>query len=547
MCETKHLAILPTYFSIQDGVGSRRENIFLDEFIETSETAELLKTFQLSDAAIECFLANSYTLDDLKIIERDEVEALLPSPFLADRTRAIYGLNKWRISQNLIPLTIPLAEKPANFNSDCKLLRSKNPLDGTDKKQWTARLLIERSKRGKEVIKKYDKCKILAKKDKTFITHLIVDEFVDEFGKLSKDELIQRAKELNEIFPTIDEHVWYQPTTIRDVNGRKIKLSRLARGCLFDRNHNYRAAAVLEKGDNFGSIDHICYERKLTITEDSCTEEAVASYNETKRWFRHHQDEWEDLRVRWTASSSVRLYEISKIKLPSFEHILDEYPIMRNNDGYQLIKIDFNHRYPDKNNLLFERFVEFRTRIQPILYSDVGDQGRSLLKLLEENHLEDIVDCVTFILLVHILPNSTLRLPNGKRWKPSIRESCDGILIHLKALDEYEKELSRIYQQNSLRGLPDHPLIVVVCDELKSIEQFFVTYRDISYKVETFLKAVDIIFKIHKAYDIVFPPEVKGLWQFIAYFMYNFDLTDDSFKARILSLSNTIRLLETSQ
>ncbi|XP_058463828.1 uncharacterized protein LOC131438058 [Malaya genurostris] len=171
------------------------ENIFL-EFIETSETAELLKTFQLSDAAIEYFLA----LGDLNIIERAEVEALLPSPFLADRTRTIYGLNKWRISQNLIPLTIPLAEKRANFSSDSKLLRSKNPLDGTDKIQWTARLLIERSKKGKEVIIKYNKCKILAKNHKTFITHLIVDEIVDKFSKLSKDELIQRARSFVERF-----------------------------------------------------------------------------------------------------------------------------------------------------------------------------------------------------------------------------------------------------------------------------------------------------------------------------------------------------------
>ncbi|XP_058840956.1 uncharacterized protein LOC131696434 [Topomyia yanbarensis] len=380
---------------------------------------------------------------------------------------------------------------------------------------------------------------------RTFITHLIIDEFLDEFGKLSKEELIQKSKELKEIFPTTEEHVWYQPTTVRDVNGRKIKLGRLAKGCLFDRNHNYKASTN-SKYTNPGSNHHTFPDRRLQTVEDNFTEETVASYNEIKRWFRHHQDEWEDLKIKWNTWSSVRLYEITKIENLTFEHILEEYPIIRNSEGFQLIKLDFKHRYPEKNNLLFERFVDFRKRIQPVFYSDVGDQGRHLLKLLEQNLSEDPFDCVTFILLTYILPSAPLRLPNGKKWKPSIRESCDAIVVHLKSLAEYETELSRIGQLNLLRGLPDHPMIVVVGEELKSIAQFIVTFKDVSYKAETFLKAVDIIFKLHKAYDIEFPPEAKALWRFIEYFLYNFDLIDDGFKARILSLANTIRQHEIS-
>lgn len=41
-------------------------------------------------------LDNGYTVDLLKIIERKEVEELIPQPFLAERTKCIYGINEWR-------------------------------------------------------------------------------------------------------------------------------------------------------------------------------------------------------------------------------------------------------------------------------------------------------------------------------------------------------------------------------------------------------------------------------------------------------------------
>lgn len=36
------------------------------------------------------------------------------------------------------------------------------------------------------------------------------------------------------------QHVWYQPASYRDAKGNKIRFGRVAKGCLFDRNHNYR-------------------------------------------------------------------------------------------------------------------------------------------------------------------------------------------------------------------------------------------------------------------------------------------------------------------
>lgn len=155
--------------------------------------------------------------------------------------------------------------------------------------------------------------------------------------------------------------------------------------------------------------------------------------------------------------------------------------------------------------------------------------------------LIDARDCITTLLIFYIWPSTFTRLPNGIKWKPSLREVCDSTIIFLNSLTDYETELSRLCQQNRKRGLPDYPVIVVVGEGITIANQFIVCFKDISYKAETFLKALDITFKIYKAYGISFPLEAIGPWQFIASYLYDFDIPDDSYKARILTLISTLR------
>lgn len=111
----------------------------------------------------------------------------------------------------------------------------------------------------------------------------------------------------------------------------------------------------------------------------------------------------------------------------------------------------------------------------------------------------------------------------------------------MKSLTDYETELARLNKQNTKRGVPDYPVIVVVGEDVKGANQFIVCFNDIAYKAETFLKAVDITFKIYKAYGIAFPLEATGPWQFIATYFYDFDLPEDRYKAKTLTLISMLR------
>lgn len=120
-------------------------------------------------------------------------------------------------------------------------------------------------------------------------------------------------------------------------------------------------------------------------------------------------------------------------------------------------------------------------------------------------------------------------------------ESSESTILHLKTLADYETELSRLSRQNLLRGLPDYPVIVVVGPSIEHVNQFFVSYKDIAYKAETFIKALDITFKVYKAYDISFPSEANGPWSFMAYVFYDLEPPENGNKARILTLATHLR------
>ncbi|XP_058824731.1 uncharacterized protein LOC131685199 [Topomyia yanbarensis] len=199
---------------------------------EIIETVDLLNGFGLSVSIIESFIANEYTAETLRIIERREVEELIPVPFLAERTKCINGLNTWRKAQGLPTLVdrIPLQSiLPSTENT-------------VTRENCTAAYLLGSSPKGQQIIQQYRDEKFLSRSDKKSITHIVVDEFKDRFSKLTPTELLDRAIELHRLFPSEPQEIWYQPTWTKDSAGKKIKIRKQAKGRLYDRNVNYKEA-----------------------------------------------------------------------------------------------------------------------------------------------------------------------------------------------------------------------------------------------------------------------------------------------------------------
>ncbi|XP_062710627.1 uncharacterized protein LOC115264313, partial [Aedes albopictus] len=180
------------------------------------------------------FSENQYTIETLQIIERKEIEELIPPPYLAERTKCVHGLNNWRAAQGLPPLS------PDCPTASVQPEKGHTQNEKIAREGCTASYLLNSSSKGRVLLQKCQKQTFLTRADKKAITHLVIDDFKDRFGKLTPTELQQRASELGKLFPGEPEDGWYQPTFTKNSAGQKIKLRKQAKGRLYDRNINYR-------------------------------------------------------------------------------------------------------------------------------------------------------------------------------------------------------------------------------------------------------------------------------------------------------------------
>ncbi|XP_029729105.2 uncharacterized protein LOC109402257 [Aedes albopictus] len=491
---------------------------------ETIAFIQLLESFKVSIEVINKFLANGYDVESLKVIERREIEELLCEPFLGDRTKIIHGLNVWRKSQNLQPVSSPL-----------KLVQNlPQPKDQPETKQremFSAKFLINKSAKGKQILETYKLSRILTKSQKRMITHIVIDEFKDVFGKLTHIELLSRADELGDLFPTESKESWYQPTFAL-VAGKKTRLGHLPKGCLYDRNCNYTALqASQQKSNDSENITPPCSPYDADWVE----------YQQAKTWIRHHEDEWPAVMQKWASTSVIRLYEISKLDKPTCELVLDLFPTLRKPEGYQLGRIDFDTKFPTKSAALFAKWNVLISSLKPIFVADVTDKaGKAILSLLERDLNEDCRDVAYSMLLPYILPCSVLTLLNKSKWKPSYIENRNSFVFWVQNITDLQSKVKAHHiSRSENRGMLPCPLVVVVGPELTQLNTFIISFGDAFYRLPTFLKALDVCYKLHKVYNLPFAKECAGSWNLINHVIYDFPL-ENSCRAKILSIINVI-------
>ncbi|XP_053691660.1 uncharacterized protein LOC128740159 [Sabethes cyaneus] len=494
---------------------------------EEAELIRLLESFELSQKTIECFLANQYNVQTLKLVERHEVEELIPYPFLAERTKFIYHLNCWRKEQvNPRLQNLPTLDNQAiiHYESPTK------DLSNISRDQCTATHLLNASAKGQAIIKRFAENPFLTRSDKKIITHIVIDEFKDRFGRLTPLELQVRATELGQIFPSEPQDSWYQPTNSKDSCGNKVKLRKQAKGRLYDRNLNYKLSTA--------ACTSMPKQQSLLLDFESSAilETQLAEYRQTKTWLDHNQDEWEEVRKKWQQFSKIRFIELDKLENRTCASILKELPTLRNHQGYQLVQLDFQNRFPGKDTLLFDRWTKFVYAVRPILDAEVRDsEGRSLLALLDSDNIRnDARDAIIVSLLVHILPSPILTLTDKIRWKPTILESKESILVYVQNQPFLESTLARLFNAWRSKGVPAVPLIVVFGEDKINLTGFTVWTNAVPYKFPNFLKALDICIKFYMTYDIDFPRQSVAAWKLLSECL--FDLSPSSDQANVKAL-----------
>ncbi|XP_062538637.1 uncharacterized protein LOC134206906 [Armigeres subalbatus] len=518
--------------------------------VEEVRLIELLNSFGLSESIIESFLVNGYTTETLKIIQRKEIEELIPPPSLAERTKFIHHLDAWRVAQGL-PKVAELSTESVSSAIQSTSSGSTTKSSGKNlitRDSCTAAFLLNNSSKGQSIIENYKKVQFLSRSDKKSITHIVIDEFKNRFSKLTSLELMEKAKELKHIFPGEPQETWYQPTFVTDSSGRRKRINKQAKGRLYDRNVNYK------------EVDHHISQQVIGTSEPSTEKDSDASSTNVELPVRDSFESFiPTFRVLATGTVAHRILGGNKRgrthrallnpHLHSFGHcspgrvtgVFKPMLHIRNHRGYQLVQIDFAQKFSGKDDVLFERWIGFSKVVEQILQLEVADvNGRALLACLDAGEVtEDARNYVIVALLAHILPRAHIKCPGKKRWKPSNSEAQEGVVLHVQQLSDLESTLARLFKGFRDRGISSAPFIVIHGEDWKNPTSFTVWNNVVSYKLPSFLKALDICIKIYKTYSIDYPPQSAIIWKLLPTYLFEIDESEQN--PTVESLCSTIR------
>lgn len=95
--------------------------------------------------------------------------------------------------------------------------------------------------------------------------------------------------------------------------------------------------------------------------------------------------------------------------------------------------------------------------------------------------------------------------------KFTIRDSQESFVYVGKSHQEIEDHL--MYLKNKKECI--QPFILCIGEDISKIVDIYVYFDDIKYSVNSFLRAVDIVFKTFYVFNLSFPIESSMFWNFI--------------------------------
>lgn len=121
---------------------------------------------------------------------------------------------------------------------------------------------------------------------------------------------------------------------------------------------------------------------------------------------------------------------------------------------------------------------------------------------------------------------------NGKKStiKFTIRDSQESFVYFGKSHQEIEDHL--MYLKNRKECI--QPFIMCVGEDISKITDIYMYFDDVKYSFNSFLRAVDILFKIFYVFNFSFPIESSMFWNFIELYCFEIKSNNSFSKVHVL-------------
>lgn len=113
------------------------------------------------------------------------------------------------------------------------------------------------------------------------------------------------------------------------------------------------------------------------------------------------------------------------------------------------------------------------------------------------------------------------------------------MIVHLLNINYLEREKDELREFSLQMKSTIQPKIFVVGETCENLSEFIVILNDITYKVETLLRAIDVVIKICFVFDLKYSALSKYVWVFLQEFIY-----DIPYSEKISKVQNIINKIK---
>ncbi|XP_067616171.1 uncharacterized protein [Eurosta solidaginis] len=363
---------------------------------------------------------------------------------------------------------------------------------------------------GQSILQQYKEHCLLLDEHREALVNIIVQHFSERSIPMTMRDIINFSEQIILLFPIEDLRYYCNKRSGKNPTGK-----------LYDKATNVRRKMKRGTQVKDAQIDISSY--KITKQTETQTEDEDALGK--KIWLSHNVEPWSVVEQNWRDTIALRIEDVKN----KSKNVLIEWPLLKHSLGYSLIEIDFELKYPGKSQSLFTEWPNFTTTILPYMNEKVKDSAsKNLLAKIETSLNDDSKDCIITLLLHAVLKPSMISVQQanaGKRlkWKPSIGDAQNATVLHCECINDYQ----RLYEELKLKAmgkeLPLQPIILVIGPDIASLASFCILFDGILYKVPTFLKALDTIFKLFHVLNFEYPAEAKNLYTFIQHYFFDIE------------------------
>ncbi|XP_043662744.1 uncharacterized protein LOC122626519 isoform X2 [Drosophila teissieri] len=375
------------------------------------------------------------------------------------------------------------------------------------------RSLLSENEHGKALLNK----NTLLEVDRVWLINAIVEEAINNYILIKVCDFPKLVEEICYVFPnekTNKDFYYINRTKYKNPTGK-----------LYSRYKNKRYQ--LSKDNCLGRKQNLISGSSIQSHRSIPTEVDEAVAKSLKAILKRDCADWHDVCLKWKQTFHIRQKDLNQLSAADF---LKAWPRLCHAQAPELINIDFQEIYAEKENALFLKWDDLKTTLFPFYDKKVKNHhSRQQLTEAKSAINEDAQDFLFAILLNAVLP-PTARFVNEqgrKTKKVTIADAQNSMVLRLDSLNDYKRQIDKQVCLHYAEGSSLQPFIIVHGTSDTDLAAFYVYFDQNLFKFDSFLRSLDTCFKIFNCYGLKYPEPCEQAWTFIQKYVYGIETEFD--------------------